>query len=48
MNVDILKDAKNKLTSKILQNIRVFILVMSMSQFELTLPLSIKIVLKLG
>ena len=31
MNVDILKDAKSKLTSNMLQNIRVFILVMSMS-----------------
>ena len=31
MNVDILKDAKSKLTSNMLQNIRVLILVMSMS-----------------
>ena len=42
MNVDKLKDATNKLTSNIIPNMRVFILVMSMSQFELTLPSLIK------
>ena len=31
MNVDIFKDATSKLTSKIIPNMRVFILVMSMS-----------------
>ena len=31
MNVDILKDAKSKLTSNIIPNMRAFILVMSMS-----------------
>ena len=30
MNVDILKDAKNKLTSNMIQNMRVFIIIMSM------------------
>ena len=38
INVDIFKDATNKLTSNIIPNIRVFILVMPMSLFELTLP----------
>ena len=38
MNVDIFKEATSKLTSNIKQNMRVFILVMSMSLFELTLP----------
>ena len=31
MNVDTLKDAKSKLTSNMITNMRVFILVMSMS-----------------
>ena len=31
MNVDILKDAKSKLTQNMIPNMRVFILVMSMS-----------------
>ena len=31
MNVDILKDAKSKLTSNMISNMREFILVMSMS-----------------
>ena len=31
MNVDIFKDAKSKMTSNILPNIRVLILIMSMS-----------------
>ena len=48
MNVDIFKDAPSKLTSNIIPNMRVFILVMSMSEFELTLPSLIKIMLKLG
>ena len=42
MNVDILKDATSKVTSNIIPNMRVFILVMSMSLFELTLPSLIK------
>ena len=42
MNVDIFKDATSKLTSNIIPNMRVFILVMSMSLFELTLPSLIK------
>ena len=42
MNVDIFKEATSKLTSNIKQNMRVFILVMSMSLFELTLPPLIK------
>ena len=32
------KDATSKLTSNIIPNMRMFILVMSMSYFELTLP----------
>ena len=40
MNVDIFKDATSKLTSNIIPNMRVFILVMS--YFELTLPSLIK------
>ena len=48
MNVDILKDAKSKLTSNMIPNMRVFILVMSMSLFEITLPPLIKIMLKLS
>ena len=42
MNVDIFKDAISKLTSNIIPNMRVFILVISMSLFELTLPSLIK------
>ena len=42
MNVDIFKDATSKLTSNIIPNMRVFILVLSMSLFELTLPSLIK------
>ena len=42
MNVDIFKDATSKLTSNMIPNMRVFILVMSMSLFELTLPPLIK------
>ena len=42
MNVGISKDATSKLTSNIIPNMRVFILVMSMSEFELTLPSFIK------
>ena len=42
MNVDIFKDATSKLTSNIITNMRVFILVVSMSLFELTLPSLIK------
>ena len=42
MNVDIFKDATSKLTSNIMPNMRMFILVMSMSLFELTLPSLIK------
>ena len=42
MNVDIFKDATSKLTSNIIPNMRVFVLVMSMSLFELTLPSLIK------
>ena len=42
MNVDIFKDATSKLTSNIIPNMRMFILVMSMSLFELTLPSLIK------
>ena len=38
MNVDILKDAKSKLTSNMMPNLRVSIIVMSMLWFELTLP----------
>ena len=42
MIVDIFKDATSKLTSNIISHMRVFILVMSLSQFELTLPSLIK------
>ena len=42
MNVDIFKDQTSKLTSNIIPNMRVFILIMSMSKFELTLPSVIK------
>ena len=42
MNVDIFKEATSKLTSNIKQNMRVFILYMSMSLFELKLPSLIK------
>ena len=42
MNVDIFQDATSKLTSIIILNMRVFLLVMSMSYFELTLPSLIK------
>ena len=42
MNVDFFKDASSKLTSNIIPNMRMFILVMSMSYFELTLPSLIK------
>ena len=42
MDVDIFKDATSKLTSNIISNMRMFILVMSMSKFELTLPPLIK------
>ena len=42
MNVDIFEDATSKLTSNIIPNMRVFIFVMSMSYFELTLPSLIK------
>ena len=42
MNVDIFKDATSRLTSIIIPNMRVFILVMSMSLFALTLPPLIK------
>ena len=34
MNVDILKDAKSKVTSNMIPNMRVFILVMSMAYFK--------------
>ena len=43
MNVDIFKDTTSKLTSNIIPNMRMFILVMSMSWFELTLQSLIKI-----
>ena len=42
MNEDIFKDATSKLTSNIIPNMRAFILVMSMSYIELTLPSLIK------
>ena len=42
MNVDIFKDATSKLTSNIIPNMRVLILVMSMSYFKLPLPSLIK------
>ena len=42
MNVDFFKDATSKLTSNIIPNMRMFILVMSMSEFELALPSLIK------
>ena len=48
MNVVILKDAKSKLTSNMIPNMRVFIFAMYMLWLELTLPWLIKIVLKLG
>ena len=42
MNMDIFKDATSKLTSNIIPNMSMFILVMSMSYFDLTLPSLIK------
>ena len=38
MNMDILKDAKSKLTSNMIPNMPEFIFAMSMLRFELTLP----------
>ena len=50
MNADIFKDATSKLTLNMIPHMHVFILVMSMSEFELTLPSLIKKknMLKLG
>ena len=48
MNVDILKDSKSKLTSNMMPNMRVIIIVMLMLRFELTLPYLIKAMLKFG
>ena len=38
MNLDILKDAKSKLTSNMMPNMREFIIVMSILLFELAPP----------
>ena len=46
MNVDISKDAKSKSTSNMIPNMLVFIIVICMLWFELTLPPLIKIILK--
>ena len=48
MNVDILKDSKSNLTSNMMPNMRVIIIVMLILRFELTLPYLIKTMLKFG
>ena len=48
MNVEILNDAKSKLTSNMIQNMRILISIVSMLLFELTLPYLITTKLKHG